>query len=376
MKVLHFVPSFYPATVYGGPLKTVRSLCRGVAAEGCDLRVLTTDCNGPNRISVDSSRDLDLDGYRIRYCARTAGDSISLQLARLLPSYVAWADVVHVTAVYNFGVIPALLTAKLAGKRVVWSPRGALQRWEGTTKRGLKRAYEAVCAQAIPRGSYFHVTSDDEKTESMAAVPGLHAFVSSNGVEIPEDPRPVELGETFRLLFVGRIHPKKGIENLLRACGRLPADFAWSLDIVGGGDAAYVSGLKTLAESLALRGDVRWAGHKDDDDLNAAYLAANLLVVPSFTENFGQVIGEALAHRLPVIASTGTPWSRLVEKDCGYWVDNSPETLAATIQRARTAPLREMGRRGRAWMIEEYSWRARAKQLIEIYRETMTTGGA
>ena len=102
MKILHVVPSFYPAHVYGGPIESVYALCRHSAAQGCAVRVLTTDANGLDRVlEVETSRETTLAGnVQVSYCRRLARHSVSLQLLGCLLEYIRWADVVHLTAVY------------------------------------------------------------------------------------------------------------------------------------------------------------------------------------------------------------------------------------------------------------------------------------
>jgi glycosyltransferase involved in cell wall biosynthesis len=94
---------------------------------------------------------------------------------------------------------------------------------------------------------------------------------------------------------------------------------------------------------------------------------SDVALVPSYTENFAIVVAEALAHGVPVIASKGTPWSRLEEMQCGLWVDNDPEALASAIRSINTMPMQDMGLRGREWMQNEFSWRSVTKQMLDVY---------
>ena len=114
MKVLHVVPSFHPAYIYGGPIRSTFELCRNLADLGCEVRVLTTDANGlEQKLNVEKSREVEFpEGFRVRYCPRRARHSVSPTLMRLLPSYVKWADVVHLTGVYNFPTFPTLLRTR------------------------------------------------------------------------------------------------------------------------------------------------------------------------------------------------------------------------------------------------------------------------
>jgi glycosyltransferase involved in cell wall biosynthesis len=98
------------------------------------------------------------------------------------------------------------------------------------------------------------------------------------------------------------------------------------------------------------------------------FLAADALVLPSFSENYGLVVAEALAHGVPVVAGSGTPWAELEKRGCGLWVDNSPESLAAAISRIDTMPLQEMGARGRAWMKAEFGWDRIAEKMFDLYK--------
>ena len=168
----------------------------------------------------------------------------------------------------------------------------------------------------------------------------------------------------LRLLFLGRISPKKGIENLLRAVRDLD-DPDITLAIYGTGPKEYEATVIRLADELGFReGVVTFAGHVNGEAKRQAFLSSDVCVVPSFSENFCIVVAEALAHGVPVIASHGTPWNRVEENGCGLWVGNSPESLMQAISQIRAMPLAEMGRRGRAWMAEEYSWNTTANTLL------------
>src|SRR5216684_1512850 len=127
MKVLHVSPSFYPAKAYGGTIRSGYGLCRSLARLGCQVRVLTTDSDGSgHHLDVPNNEEVQSDDLRVRYCHKVLRHSVSPALFRVLPVYVEWADVVHLTAVYSFPTFPTLFFAHRLNKPVVWSPRGAL----------------------------------------------------------------------------------------------------------------------------------------------------------------------------------------------------------------------------------------------------------
>ena len=333
------------------------------------MRVLTTNANGLHDVlPIRSGQQVEIaQGLNVTYCRRVFRHTVSPMLAHLLPMYVRWADVVHLTAVYSFPTFPALLACKVLGKPMVWSPRGALQRWSGSRRRAIKAVWEKACRTMIPGSLILHVTSEDEATESQCRFPGVHCVVIPNGIDIPEIVRHVPNSERLRLLYLGRLHEKKGLENLLAAC-KLLLQTEWSLTIAGVGDPHYSKGLQEHICALNLSERVSMVGEVARDAKERVFEHADVVVVPSFTENFGIVVGEALAHGVPVIASTGTPWKCVEQVGCGLWVNNDPESLAKAISCMSHMPLRDMGRRGREWIQEEFSWDPIAWDMKRIYQ--------
>jgi len=370
MKVLHVVPSFYPAFHYGGPITSVYELCAGLVRQDCEVRVLTTDANGLDAV-LDVAKDGPVTlppGVSVRYCPRILRHSLSAALLRQLLPSLRWADVVHLTAVYNFPTLPTLAACRWLRKPLVWSPRGALQRWQGSRRPALKAGWESICRRLAPRGAVLHVTSEQEAAESTARFPGTSAALIPNGVEIPPRSEHRNGSGRLRLLFLGRIDAKKGIENLLAACQRLRnLDKPWSLVIAGTGDAAYTAGLEKNARALGVRDQVSFLGEARGQAKADLFAESDLAVFPSQTENFAMVVAEALAHGVPVIASKGTPWSGVEARGCGLWVENDPATVAAAIERMSRMPLREMGERGRRWMEEEFAWETVARRMLQLY---------
>jgi glycosyltransferase involved in cell wall biosynthesis len=369
MRIAHVIPSFYPAFVYGGPVKSVFQLCCYLTKLGVEVRVLTTDANGRKAaLGVETGRETEVaQGVRVRYCRRLSLDAVSPSLLALLPSYIRWSDVIHLTATYSFPTIPTLLLCRLMHKPVVWSPRGALQRWEKSTRQSVKGVWESLCLRVAPGRMLLHVTSEEEGRESRERFPEIQTVTIANGVEVPELKTQVSNNGTLRLIYLGRLHPKKGIENLLAACALLKKSaLRWSLAIAGAGETDYLKRIRGRIQELALSDYVKIIGGIGDD-VTQVFARADVLVLPSFTENFGMVVVEALAHGVPVIASRKTPWARLEEMGCGLWVENSPASLASAIHQIAHMSLREMGQNGREWMEAEFRWESVAGRMRQVY---------
>ncbi len=376
MRVLHVTPFFAPAWVYGGLPESAYQFARHLAHAGATVRVLTTDANGWGaRLDAASmAAYAHRDGIEVRYCARVARQSVSLELIGALAEQVRSADVVHLHAAYSFPTIPTLLAARLLKRPVIWTPHGALQRWSGSRRVGFKLLWEKVCIAIASRELVLHLTSQDEVSETRARFPRATVGLIPNGVEIPQALHREPRGARLRLGFVGRLDPKKGIENLLAACSilkeRSGPDF--SLAIAGSGSSEYEAQLRREIDRLELANQVAMLGDLRGEEKRRMFERTDVVVVPSFTENFAIVVAEALAHGAAVIASTGTPWKEVERVGCGLWVNNDPASLADAITNINSMPIAEMGERGRRWMAADFSWEKCASEMIALYRNILT----
>lgn len=374
MRVLFVSPSFYPAFHYGGPIFINRSFCQAMAQhDNVQVEVLTTDSNGPGqRIDVRTVAHNRTDSYAISYCRRLLPPDLAPGLLVRLFGKIRGADVVHLNGVYSFTTIPTLALCRLMKKPVAWSTMGALQRWEGSTRKGMKARWERVCNSFCePDRVLMHVTSEEEKAESLEKIPNASALILRNGIDVPQlnEAAPRANDQVLRLLYIGRLHPIKGIENLVTALTMVQSKV--QLAICGEGEPEYEVRLRALVTELNLTEIVRFHGRVDGELKEQHFREADLCIAPSFKEAFCTVVLESMARAVPVIASYGIPWQRVVEKGCGLWVGNEPEELAAAIDQATTMPLREMGRRGRAWMEQDYSWSQVAGEMIAEYERRL-----
>ncbi|MEJ6403680.1 glycosyltransferase [Yoonia sp. 2307UL14-13] len=371
MKVLHVTPSYFPATKWGGPIRSTKAICDGIhATPGMKVQVLTTDAASPDRHDRVIPAALP---YPVHFARRVAGHSIAPGLLARLPAAITWADVVHLTATYSFPTLPTLAIARLLGRPVIWSPRGALQataEWDDAPNARAKHLFEKAAQVIRPANTVLHVTSTVEAKGSVARLPGIATTVIPNCVDIPALP-PKTLGDGLRLIYLGRLHPKKGIDLLLDAMERLPA--TTTLDIYGTGTPRYDAMLRSRAARFA--GRVRLHGHVEGPAKSTAFAKADLFVLPSHSENFGIAVAEALAHAMPVITTTGTPWQALDHQGCGRCIDMVNADLAAEIIGLTNGDLIAMGRRGRAWMQRDFSAGAMNAAFADLYEGVTAPAG-
>jgi glycosyltransferase involved in cell wall biosynthesis len=220
---------------------------------------------------------------------------------------------------------------------------------------------------ALRRCHCFHATSHAEY-ESIRNV-GLHGPVAviPNGIDIP-DPTADNL-RTKRVVFLSRIDPVKGLNILLPAWTAIAADFSdWDLVIAGPLKGTYPESMQALAREIRAP-RVTFTGEMLGEAKRSLLQTASLFVLPSYSENFGMAVAEALAHGVPVITTTGTPWTDIRSHNCGWYIEPNQDALYEALREALSLPLpvlHEMGRKGHAWMQQDYSW----KHIAEMMRQT------
>ena len=181
------------------------------------------------------------------------------------------------------------------------------------------------------------------------------------------------------MVFLSRIHPIKGLERLLRAIHKIGASKFknWTLIVAGFQEANHDKHLTKLIDELGLNSLVSFVGPKFGQDKIELLSNASVFVLPSYNENFGIVVTEALGRGVPVLTTKGTPWSELETRNCGWWVENSEEGLMDGLNQVlKTDPktLSLMGERGKALVLDKYTWEDNVKNTLELYNWLINNG--
>jgi len=305
MKILQIVPSYKPAYVYGGTIESVARLCEALANAGTDVMVYTTTANGQEELDVIPGKEQVIDGVKVIYFKRIFKDpfyitpSLWKQLYRDCRKY----DVVHIHSWWNMIVIIAAFICKLQGVKMIISPRGMLSDYIRDNSKGkLKRFIHSAFGRSLLRVSRFHATSEDEYNDCCKLIPGWAGFVIPNIVWLPPLTISKPPNECFTIIFLSRIHPKKGIELLMEAVSLLPTPCL--LKIAGTGDENYIQQLKKQAVLLGVAEKVEWLGWTARNKKFTALMQADLFALTSYNENFGNVVIEALYAGTPVLISS------------------------------------------------------------------------
>jgi glycosyltransferase involved in cell wall biosynthesis len=333
MTIFQPIGSFFPAAI-GGPDVIMYWHAKALTSAGVEVWTATTDDGIPP--DVPRNRWLKTDCGEVNY-VRTRVHYAPARLLATAMGPLRRADVVHLNAVFYPSSWLLAPVALALGKPVVWTTHGELDPDALVYSAGRKQKVLGLIRRFSSQ-IVFHTTCAAETGYVREQFgPEARVFEVPYFTELPELlPRT----DTRTLLYVGRIHPKKAIENLIDAVA-LSDVFKtqkWRLVIVGNADNEYGQGLRAQAERLGLTEKVVFAGHKKEGEKYQLMADAHAMVMPSHTENFGIVVTEALSQGTPVIASTGTPWEILETRQAGIWSDNAPEVLRTNLDRLLTLP--------------------------------------
>lgn len=367
MKVFFPVEVFYPSQA-GGPANSVYWLTKGLVNQGFEPVIVASDkglANGHPRnqwIENEAGRVMHV---KTRWLNFPFGQTIRslFNLGR--------ADIVHLSSVFYPAAFATAFAARLLKKKFVWSTRGELDAPALTYSRARKRPILWLVRKLIGSYPVFHSTCNEE-TDYIRGLFGVDAKIVQipNFIEIPPLADRLD-GDYF--LFLGRLHWKKGIENLLRALSTNEAFLGsrFTLKLAGKGQPSYEQKLRNVAKELGLDEKVQFVGQVEGDEKQRLIAGAFWTLMPSYTENFGLVVLESLAQNTPVLASTGTPWQVLEKERLGIWTGNLPDELSEAITRMVEMSHGEYETyrsRGRLFVEENYDMRKNIGKWVDVYR--------
>ncbi len=372
MKILQITPSYKPAYVYGGPIESVAKLCEGLIAAGHEVAVFTTTANGASELPVQPGERIMVDGVPVTYFSRITKDHthVSTTLWTRLYKDCRKYDVVHIQSWWNLLVIVAAMICHFRKVKVVISPRGMLSDYILTaTNSKAKQLIHSVAGRKALQQSYFHATAAIEYEECQRLIPGWQGFLLPNILTLPDIPIQKVKNSLFTLLFLSRIHPKKGIEFLLEA---LPHVDHTILKIAGDGDEAYINELKQKAVTLGVSDKVEWLGWKNREEKFTEMMQADLFVLISHNENFANVVIESLHVGTPVLVSDKVGLAKFVtEENMGWVTDLDSMHVAEMLKLIKSKPqaLVDIQQNSRGVVDRLFSERELIRQYSERYRE-------
>lgn len=359
-----------------GPSYSVVRLCESLIAEGQDVTLATLD------LSPGSPQPTFVKAFSLGLGPRRLGRS---------PAMKKWLDeqvmsngveLIHSHGMWQMNAVYPGWSARRGNVPLVVSPRGAFSEWAMQNGSKVKRVFWPL----LQRPSFenvvcFHATAESEYEDIRRL--GFHQPVAivPNGIDMPTIVAEPE-GTSRTLLFLGRLHPVKGLDMLLPAWRAVETTFPdWRLDIVGSdlghyGVSGYLRKLRQQAQELDLK-RIEFLGELRGPEKMKAYQQADLFVLPTYSENFGLTVAEALAAGTPAIVTNGAPWAELDAYGAGWSIEIGVDPLIDCLRNALAQPrcaLRNMGKAGQVWMNSEFSWGSIGQRMTRTYEWLLDHG--
>lgn len=373
MRVLHVISSL--SRDGGGPSRSAQGLVAGLNAVGIETWLMTLNHG---------------DEPWIEGVTRFVNGGVFKDVVRRVNP-----DIVHLHGLWNIGLHRCAVICRRWKIQYVIAPRGMLEPWSLQQKwlkkrvaRWLYQDKDLKCAAAL------HATAESEAEQFRKLGFKNPIIVSPNGVNVPKKfsrVERVERTEKRRVLFVSRMHPKKGVMELVEAWGKVVSGGedewrSWNVELVytvsGELEKEYEAKVRARVKELGLENQFIFTGALNDEEKWKAYARADLFVLPTYSENFGIVVAEALWAGVPVITTKGTPWYELEgctdsklktlnsKLKCGWWIDTGVNPLVMALNEAMSlddTQRHEMGERGRRLVEMKYTWSAVVDEMIKGY---------
>jgi glycosyltransferase involved in cell wall biosynthesis len=368
MRIVLTCASFCPS--YGGPAFSVAQLANALAGTGIEVGLWAPDQTAGTTTTIPPTSPV----------RRLIGTEIEA-IETFGP-----VDVLHDNGIWlqHNHRLATLATARRIPRIV--STRGMLEPWALQHKHWRKRlAWRVYQRRDLTFARCHHTTSSREAKNLQRLKLGVPICMIPNGIEIAKGDHSADAtakkeksNKARCALFLGRIYPVKGLPLLIEAWARLQPK-NWYLKIAGPDQAGCRAKLDSAIAAAGLEDTISFLGPLDSERKRAAFFEADLFVLPSYSESFGMVVAEALAHCLPVLTTTATPWPMLSARGCGWWVEPTVDGLVAGLRDATSCDretLSAMGVRGQAFIAGEFRWEVIARRFLSMYETLLDAHSA
>ncbi len=381
MKILHVIPRL--SIHDGGPPKAVREMARTLAERGHEVSIYTTDMVSADESPPPLNAEVAEGRATIRYfpLGHPRRWIRSPELGRALAQTIPNCDIVIIHALYHYHLWAAARLCRRFKVPYIIRPLGTLDPYIYRRSRWKKRLFEWLHQNRDLRlAAALHYTTEDEQRLAKPVSQGAPGMVVPLGI------RPEEIGNaahtasklnrTTTLLHLGRLHEKKGIELLLQAIAKILPEHPELTCIIAGGPADYAQKLRALCAELGIAKRVTFPGFLSGKAKQQILSDADLFILPSYSENFGIAVIEAMAAGLPVLLSDQVNLHADVsDADAGWVVPASVEGITQGLHTALDARQnwKTIGHNGQQLVQQHYTWSTVAAQLEDNYSSIIHT---
>lgn len=363
MKIIHIISSLKEVS---GPTQSVRNLCyEQYKKNSKNIKLVSVDFKQEYK-KLPFSKLFPL-GFGPKKLGR------SPKLYKWLRSNAVKNNqlIFHNHSMWHMLSLYASWVKKYPSIKIIQSTRNALAKISLNSGSKIKPIYwHLFQKRALKKVDCFHATSEAEYKDIRALGFKQPIAIIPNAIDITNKIEISNYSEDRILLFMGRLHPEKGLETLLEAWQILQIRFGgWKLKIVGTGEKRYSESIKKMSKKLCLK-RIEFCEPVFGIDKWSTYANSDIFVLPSPSENFGMVVAESLACGTPVVTTYGTPWHKLPKNGAGWCQDYGTESLLISLKEAMSKSRHEldrMGKKGRDWIVSDFSSTKVSQDMHEVY---------
>lgn len=361
MKIIHYIPSIDRS--WGGTSTYMQLLAKPLGKQAA-VHILTHASDHPLEMANCEVHDVP----RYRPFSKRWKQVIATLFHELKP------DVVHINCCWTPDCAMVQRMAQAMGFKVVLSPHGMLEPWiirrhYWTRKFPALKLYQQ---KAVEKADCLLATAESERDNLLRLGYNHRVKVVRLGIDAEGIAVKKSWEKTRQILFLSRVHPKKGINFLVEAAAALRGELrGYKIMVAGEGEPDYVASLRQRIAGLGLQDVVELVGGVYGEEKWRLFQTSDFFVLPTHSENFGLAIAEALASGTPVLTTVGAPWEDLNRFHAGAWIPIGTQPLVEALRRFLTLSdeaLEDMGKQGRKLIEEKYSAQAMAEQMMEIYK--------
>lgn len=361
MKIIHYIPSI---DRMAGGISTYMQVLAKPLGTMAEVHIMTHASENP--LPMENCKVHDIPRYR------PFSSVWKKAVVDLLDS--VRPDIVHVNCCWTPDCAMIQQLAQKRGYKVVLTPHGMLEPWiikrhYWTRKVPALWLYQKA---AVQRADCVQATAESERDNLLKLGYNSNIKVVRLGIDAESIEMKRSWKKSRQILFLSRVHVKKGINFLVEAADVLRNELqGYKILVAGEGDADYVEAMKRMICDRGLQDIVQLIGGVYGDEKWRLFQTSDFFVLPTHSENFGLAIAESLASGTPVITTVGTPWSDLNSSEAGAWIKIGTEPLVETLRRFLSLSedeLETMGRNGRKLIETKYSAHVMAEQMMEVYK--------